>query len=822
MLAFASFHQLKADDARSLAVCDALTRRCRYLFIQSEGLDMSHPEATQAVINEAELATAMGLASMRTSRVRLRSSTGDPRKFEGGEHMFIGDSAMLRLSNTPGMVRAHWLQLRLQDSFSLTYGQIVALGGDFYGIPDKPISDGANDLERRTRFSDAYASLETLPDSGAEALSILKTMQTEVNAVAAAIANGLQPSSAYDSLGDSLSRQWALITHGRYLKLALTNWDHFGAHAVAAYTAGHAVALATASQAFTQTDPNKKNEMEMRAYAQNAFADHYLSDLFSAGHVRTPRRELHYASVVSLTGDVLSRYMHDEDCHYGLNVTNLNGISWKMYGDKRLLDSVNDYNLRVVEQAVQASVNEIYTALSTGVVPDGDTYEALNYVPILKQFNEPSSVRNTSPLWIADDHGNCFYRSSLNDLNSYAWSNDWTWATLLATMKATYSPPDPLPGKMAAPASPPMNYEFVSYQATPPDWVQGNSVRYAYSYVDDREVVSGRMIDETPLGPWTYPEGLFSAATGCKLAHIALPPPSHPIAQRRVYRQFINNNSVSGVQIVAVVTGAFNDEVIDLSPSHAMDYIGVETCYVTTLAAASGQVLWGLTNRGGDAPPGIVRYVGDRKWVDMPALPDGESIKFVLPTRTTVYAVGTVLYRFDEPNSRWLAVPGGELAGQLTLACVNDRGDFYGYAAGAIQGIVQGKISAPDQWQSTMTYQPLTALAVGIDNSLFAISNDAASQVMMWTDRNWQFAPAGPQNMKSLSVLDKNTVFASNADGALFTSEGHGPSGLAWKSISDAYGDSVVVSPNAELFLVRNNRPYLYTGEGYYPAHTEA
>lgn len=35
------------------------------------------------------------------------------------------------------------------------------------------------------------------------------------------------------------------------------------------------------------------------AYAINAFADHYLQDSFSAGHVRTPRRLLHGLSVDS-------------------------------------------------------------------------------------------------------------------------------------------------------------------------------------------------------------------------------------------------------------------------------------------------------------------------------------------------------------------------------------------------------------------------------------------------------------------------------------------------------------------------------------------
>ena len=34
------------------------------------------------------------------------------------------------------------------------------------------------------------------------------------------------------------------------------------------------------------------NELLMIAYALEAFAQHYLSDLFSAGHIRTPSRAI--------------------------------------------------------------------------------------------------------------------------------------------------------------------------------------------------------------------------------------------------------------------------------------------------------------------------------------------------------------------------------------------------------------------------------------------------------------------------------------------------------------------------------------------------
>ena len=83
----------------------------------------------------------------------------------------------------------------------------------------------------------------------------------------------------------SLKLEW--ITWGRFaipshLGLARINWDYFGEDARAAYNAGHATAIQKAIS----------GDLE-GAYTLNAFADHFLEDSFSAGHIRTSRRLLH-------------------------------------------------------------------------------------------------------------------------------------------------------------------------------------------------------------------------------------------------------------------------------------------------------------------------------------------------------------------------------------------------------------------------------------------------------------------------------------------------------------------------------------------------
>ena len=189
-------------------------------------------------------------------------------------------------------------KLRVNDRLGLSYGQINSLAGDFYGT-EEPISDGKDDRDRSARFIRAYNTLANdshrIPK---EATDILDVLQGEVNAVNKALENHQDPSVVYAQLPDvnaSLER----ITFGRsdmptYLGLARINWDHFGEDARTAYTAGHEMAIKKAIS----------GDLE-GAYAMNAFADHFLEDLFSSGHLRTPRRLLH--NKTDITADLCAK-----------------------------------------------------------------------------------------------------------------------------------------------------------------------------------------------------------------------------------------------------------------------------------------------------------------------------------------------------------------------------------------------------------------------------------------------------------------------------------------------------------------------------------
>lgn len=426
--------------------------------------------------------------------------SGPELRFEGGEHTAIGDNVLLRFAANQPPVVAHQSPLPLPNGLSLTYGQVVALGGDFYGVPERPIADGATPSERIERFLQAFDSLARLPASRAEAQDILAVMQEEISAANRAIKDGRQPHEAYDALGDSLSARWNRITGGgsvasdllplgRYLKLAASNWDHFGRSALLAYQAGHGAAL---QQALRARGSGDERDLQL-AYAMNAFADHFLTDLFSAGHLRVPRKALADTVTPSDIGSLVSRFMHDEDSKYGLRVRNAEGEQWRAYGDKRYFDSVDVANRRQVGRAVQRSADEVFQAFDKGQATSPEQYAALRLTPDLQAAEQDLVPGNFAPLY-RQQGSTVLRRKNVADLNDGQYTGDWWgWSTYL--LLKDYKPNRPT-GFIDAPTASPAIVAN-GWQRREPDglnWRRGNAVRYAFS-VDDG-------INESYIGPW--------------------------------------------------------------------------------------------------------------------------------------------------------------------------------------------------------------------------------------------------------------------------------------------------------------------------------
>jgi hypothetical protein len=360
---------------------------------------------------------------------------------ESAEHIWIGDQITLEFGKD--RVPAKGLPLRVtpwnqQPVTSIGYGQGIALGGDFYGVVGAPISTAA---DPQVAFRDAWASLASAVDflSGRiELAAILLLMKEEVDAVEDAIRKGKQPSTVYSALGDRLSAGWTAVTAFRYVLLALENLDHFGVYAEKAYKAGHAVAMAAASRAGRHgVGADERRARMERAYAMNAFADHFLTDLFSAGHLRVPRMELYkmipHDKVLS---GRLTRTMHNEDALHGLSVRNAYDNAWMAYGDKRLLDDESVANREMVKRAVQISADEVANAMH-GPVTDADG--ALKLAP---DFRRIDPTLNTGPLFVSAGPQKAARRKNLFDTDDHTTTDNWdprtTYRELVQGMPSVY------------------------------------------------------------------------------------------------------------------------------------------------------------------------------------------------------------------------------------------------------------------------------------------------------------------------------------------------------------------------------------------------
>ena len=196
------------------------------------------------------------------------------------EHKFIGERIELKEDDLK--------HLKLPNGVEITFGEIIALAGDYYGIPEHPIIDPSkgmseSDSDRQQRFLAAYNSLARAPKHELQNLAELNKLITALN----------KESQTGTSIG---AQEWDEITggkwlrgvpikQGRMLKLAENNHDHFLPYAKDAYLTGHQLAMDTAREA-SKYGGNECKRLLYEAFSLDAFACHFLTDSFSSGHIR--------------------------------------------------------------------------------------------------------------------------------------------------------------------------------------------------------------------------------------------------------------------------------------------------------------------------------------------------------------------------------------------------------------------------------------------------------------------------------------------------------------------------------------------------------
>jgi len=157
-------------------------------------------------------------------------------EFEATEHKNIGNKVTLRFpvqnpnsgKREQDVLGANRL-LRLPNGLQLTFGQIIALAGDFYGVPEEPIIDPSEKHDkittgRRKRFIAAYNTLANAEYDviKKELDQILKIMMEEKSQIEAALEDQeesvtisdndrhvrMVPKDVYERLGNSLVKRW--------------------------------------------------------------------------------------------------------------------------------------------------------------------------------------------------------------------------------------------------------------------------------------------------------------------------------------------------------------------------------------------------------------------------------------------------------------------------------------------------------------------------------------------------------------------------------------------------------------------------------------
>ncbi len=366
--------------------------------------------------------------------------------FASLEHKNMGDLVRLQLPSTNES-----MLLTLPNGIKLTYGEIVMFAGDMFGNPAQPISN----CSKKNRSSCFQAQFEALGVKGdkndtrcTNPINYLVNLQGFMNGVETELAqsrqNGVDDWVFYHEHDSEHTKQLnkftcggsfisRLIPFGNYLKLAQVNFDHFVPDSLIAYKSGHRYALETALKGFQKNQTGQieeANKLLELAYAQNAFANHYLTDSFSAGHMRTPRRAIDNTVLLpAILNLIIANLMHDEDNRNGLNVVNAEGTSWTAYGDGYLYRGDAGLQKTVMLNAMQRSADGVYNTFTTGVIPE--VYPEMSLFPDYKKIEQ---LNQSSPLFKVEN-GEVLKRVNSDDYYDQHWTRYWSGLTTLIEFK---------------------------------------------------------------------------------------------------------------------------------------------------------------------------------------------------------------------------------------------------------------------------------------------------------------------------------------------------------------------------------------------------
>ncbi len=303
------------------------------------------------------------------------------REFSSAEHHYLGD---IELKGLPSAFQ----KFKFPTGAELSFGEIIALAGDYFGVYLAPIALGPSDKHKHQRFMQAYQELKTCDPEKIYAITRHISYEDQDNKI--------------------LIRD----INKHVMMLAMHNIDHFNDYAVSAFRAGYELAMRAAVRAAGESDENTRLEQLAYAYTLLGYACHFLTDRFSAGHIRTPRMELDQMFNPEL-GSIMAFFQHNEDGDLGLElqsatVNDPTPTSFMAYGDGHLFEMRDSECRRRVINAVQVAADEVYQAFVSNKAISFDDSAINRLIPTITKNNHP-------PLFKMNDDGELMYRFHVTD-----------------------------------------------------------------------------------------------------------------------------------------------------------------------------------------------------------------------------------------------------------------------------------------------------------------------------------------------------------------------------------------------------------------------
>ena len=299
--------------------------------------------------------------------------------FGSAEHVAIGEAVDLKgLGENKTLLD--------QGVNKIQFQHIVALAGDFYGVAGEAISlPGGDEVDKTKRFQKAFDTLDKADEKE------LHEVMSEIDNECREIKNSGAPHHCYTCQMPVTHKAIKKIK-SNIEELLIDNSDHFSTNAEEAYQIGHVLAMHVAKEA--GKNPGPQNLGLERAYAIDAFACHFLTDLFASGHTRNQRGDLELFLIhqfelslqkAKTIAGILTYAQHEKDGNEGLNVYNKKGEQWRAFGDGNFFAPKNAPNKMMAIAATQASVDEIYYAYTNPESPTPNMMEEL--IPHATSFN---------------------------------------------------------------------------------------------------------------------------------------------------------------------------------------------------------------------------------------------------------------------------------------------------------------------------------------------------------------------------------------------------------------------------------------------------